>query len=359
MTGLNIRDGWDRIVADGVAARRYDMEIRLSQPEEIAPLIARLRAIPGVQTVEAWGYSPTTRTQPGVIDVVRTYPDGGHGAFALRAPPADTRLVTFPIQAGRWLQPGDTDAVVLNQMALRQLPGVGVGDSITLGLEGRPTRWQVVGVVQEIGLGAGAYVTDETFARAGNLVGRARSLRLVTATSDDTATAAVLRSVERSLQESGVGVATTLNAVDLRTGLDDHVLLLIVSLVVTAALMAIVGVLGLTSTMSTNVVERTREFGVMQTIGGTPRTVRSMVVSEGVFIGVLSWVFAIVLALPLSVLVNGMVGRPLFNVPLPLVSTLLTMLIWLAVVLIGSAVASAVPAWRASRLTVRETLAYV
>jgi len=359
MTGLNIRDGWDRIVADGVAARRYDMEIRLSQPEEIAPLIARLRAIPGAQTVEAWGYSPTTRTQPGVIDVVRTYPDGGHGAFALRAPPADTRLVNFPILAGRWLRPGDTDAVVLNQMAQRQLPGVGVGDSITLGLEGKQTTWRVVGVVQEIGLGAGAYVTDESFARAGNLVGRDRSLRLVTATSDDTATAAVLRSVEHSLQESGVGVATTLSAADLRTGLDDHVLLLIVSLVVTAALMAIVGVLGLTSTMSTNVIERTREFGVMQTIGGTPRTVRSMVVSEGVFIGTMSWVFAIVLALPLSVLVNGMVGRPLFNVPLPLVSTPLTMLIWLAMVLIGSAVASAVPAWRASRLTVRETLAYV
>ena len=34
----------------------------------------------------------------------------------------------------------------------------------------------------------------------------------------------------------------------------------------------------------------------------------------------LSWVFAIMLALPLSAVVNGMVGRPLFNVPLPLVS---------------------------------------
>ncbi|MFL5802276.1 MAG: FtsX-like permease family protein [Roseiflexaceae bacterium] len=359
MTGLNIRDGWDRIVADGVAARHYTMEIRLSRQEPIAPLIARLRAIPGVQTVEPWGYAPTGPTRPGVIDVVRTYPDGGHGAFALRAPPADTRLVDFPLLAGRWLQPGDSDAVVLNQLALRQLPGVGVGDSVTLGLEGQPTTWRVVGIVQEIGLGAGAYVTDAAFARAGDLVGRARSLRIVTATQDDAATAAVLRTVERSLQESGVGVATTLSDVDLRSGLDDHVLLLIVSLVVTSVLMAIVGVLGLTSTMSTNVVERTREFGVMQTIGGTPRLVRSMVVSEGLFIGALSWVFAIVLALPLSTVVNGMVGRPLFNVALPLVSTPLTMLIWLAVVLVGSALASAVPAWRASRLTVRETLAYV
>ena len=120
-----------------------------------------------------------------------------------------------------------------------------------------------------------------------------------------------------------------------------------------------VAFLGIVTSLLISVVERTREFGVMQTIGGTPRTVRRMVVSEGVFIGALSWVFAIVLALPLSAMVNGMVGRPLFNAPLPLVSTPLTMLIWLAVVLIGSALASAVPAWRASRLTVRETLAYV
>jgi putative ABC transport system permease protein len=101
-----------------------------------------------------------------------------------------------------------------------------------------------------------------------------------------------------------IAMATTFNQVDLRTGLDDHVLLLIVSLVVMAALMAIVGVLGLSSTMSTNVVERTREFGVMQTVGATPRAVRSMVVSEGVFIGALSRMFAIVLALPLSAVVN-------------------------------------------------------
>jgi putative ABC transport system permease protein len=359
MTGLNVRDGWQQSVADGLAARRYNLEIRLSRPEEIAPLVARLRAIPRVQEVEAWGYTPTAPTQPGEIDVVRTYPDGGHGAFALRAPPATTRLVDFPVLVGRWLQPGDTDAVVLNQMALLQLPGVGVGDTITLGLEGRPRRWRVVGIVQEIGLGAGAYVTDAAFERAGDLAGRARSLRLVAASRDEAATAEVIRSVERNLQDSGVSVATTITDVDLRAGMDGHVLLLIVALVFTAVLMAIVGVLGLTSTMSTNVLERTREFGVLQTIGGTPRAVRSMVVSEGLFIGVMSSVLAIALALPLSAMVNTMVGRMMFNAPLPLILAPQTVMIWLAVVLGGSAIASAIPAWRASRLTVRETLAYI
>lgn len=154
--------------------------------------------------------------------------------------------------------------------------------------------------MQEIGLGAGAYVTDAAFARAGDLAGCARSLRLVTATRDDAATAGVIRSIEHSLTESSVGVATTIMDADLRAGLDGHVLLLIVVLVFTAVLMGMVGVLGLTTTISTNVVERTREFGVLQTIGGTLRTVRWMVLSEGVFIGVLSWLLAIVVALPLA-----------------------------------------------------------
>ena len=141
MTGLNIRDGWERAINDGLAARRYNMEIRLTRPEEIAPLVARLRVIPDVQEVEAWGYTPTARSQPGAIDVVRTYPDGGHGAFTLHAPPATTRLVSFPVLAGRWLQPDDSAAVVLNQLALLQLPGVGVGDSVSLTLNGQPTTW--------------------------------------------------------------------------------------------------------------------------------------------------------------------------------------------------------------------------
>jgi putative ABC transport system permease protein len=58
-------------------------------------------------------------------------------------------------------------------------------------------------------------------------------------------------------------------------------------------------------------------------------------------------------------LVNTIVGRMMFNAPLPLILAPQTVLIWLAIVLGGSAIASAIPAWRAARLTIRETLAYI
>lgn len=56
----------------------------------------------------------------------------------------------------------------------------------------------------------------------------------------------------------------------------EQVLLLI------AGVMAVVGLLGLTSSMSTSVIERTREFGIMRSIGARSRTVLLNVISEGV-----------------------------------------------------------------------------
>ena len=60
----------------------------------------------------------------------------------------------------------------------------------------------------------------------------------------------------------------------------------------------------------------------------------------------------------LSWLVGQQVGGAIFGVPLPVVLTPLPPLVWLAVALLGSAGASALPARAASRLTIRETLAY-
>ena len=359
MTGLNVSAAWQRNLADSFANRRYDLEIRLSRPEPVDTLSARISSVPGVQYVEAWGYAPTALARPGVIDVVRTYPDGGHGSLSIRAAPAATTLVRFPVLAGRWLQPGDTDAVVLNHMVRAQLPDVAVGDTVNLSIDGRPTTWHVVGIVQEVGSPAAAYVTDKALERAIGRPGQARALRVVTAERDPAARGEVIRAIERALAAADVSLAVVISDSELRTAVGDHIAILIFALIFMAVLMAIVGVLGLTSTLSTNVAERTREFGVMQTIGATPNTVLRIVVSEGVFIGVLSWIAAVPLALPLSALVGTVTGNLAFRVPLPLVISPLAALLWLAIIIVGSTAASAFPAWRASRLTIRETLAYV
>jgi putative ABC transport system permease protein len=83
-----------------------------------------------------------------------------------------------------------------------------------------------------------------------------------------------------------------------------------------------------------------------------------IIISEGMLIGGLSWGFALMISVPLSLLVGRIVGMLSFKVPLGLTISPLATLLWLVVVLAISAAACAWPAFRASRLTVREALAY-
>jgi len=75
-----------------------------------------------------------------------------------------------------------------------------------------------------------------------------------------------------------------------------------------AALLALVGGLGLMGTMSINVLERTREIGVLRAIGAPNHGVERVFIQEGIFIGVISWFFSILVSFPLSMALEYAVG---------------------------------------------------
>jgi putative ABC transport system permease protein len=125
-----------------------------------------------------------------------------------------------------------------------------------------------------------------------------------------------------------------------------------------AFLMAIVGGLGLMGTMSLNVLERTREIGVMRAVGASNGAVRGIILTEGITIGLLSAVIAILFSFPLGQALSALVGEALFQLPLSYVISANGIIMWLVIVIILSMLSSFLPAYNASRLTVREILAY-
>ncbi len=357
MTGLNVRSAWDKRMEEGMARRHFDAEVELHGLEPVEPTLSRLRATPGVKAAEAWGYAPAALEAKGLVDVVRTYPDGGHGSLTLRGVPEGSTFVQFPLLAGRWLRPGDTDALVLNQGMRSQLPWARVGDEVTFSMDGRPLKGRVVGIVEELGAAGVAYLPARRMAEMAGRPDQARSFRLVFDSKDPEAQKTTLARVEAVLRSANVSVASVLTDRELRSAVGAHLAILIDALLFMAVLMAIVGALGLASTMGTSVAERTREFAIMRAIGGTPQTVLRNVLSEGLFIGALSFLFAIPLSLPFSALVGRLVGNLSFRTPLPLVLSNVGLLAWLFIVLAGAAMASFLPARRASQLTVQDALA--
>ena len=72
----------------------------------------------------------------------------------------------------------------------------------------------------------------------------------------------------------------------------------------------------------------------------------------------LSWAIAGLLAWPISKAIGDVLVRVLFRSGLDFTFEPLGLLIWLVVSITLSALASFLPAWKASRVTVREALAY-
>ena len=134
--------------------------------------------------------------------------------------------------------------------------------------------------------------------------------------------------------------------------------ILVIFLLIMAILTAIVGAMGLTGTMGMNVLERTREIGIMRAIGADDSAVMRTVIAEGFVIGFISFVLAIILSIPFTYVLSDIVSTAVFETPIKVVFTFLGYAIWFGLVLLLSVVGSILPARNAARLTIREVLAY-
>jgi putative ABC transport system permease protein len=321
-------------------------------------LLSFVRSVPGVAYAEPIEVTTVAPVRAGEVAVAGTHKDGGHGTVRLYALAPDTRFRP-EVLSGRWLEPGDVDAIVVAPGELDRL-GTSLGGSVSLSLAERTTVWRVVGVVRGFGLGSGSglYVSDAGFAQATGRAGSTQALRVITTEHDTASQKAALRALERTLADAGIGVASVLDSERWTIVLRNHVAIVQGALQSLGLVLGLVGAFTLASAMSLSVVERTREFGVMQTLGATPARVIWVVVAEALFVGALSWLAAVALSLLLSSLIGALVGSAIFGGPLSLVVVPLGLLVWLAIALLGSAAAGAFPAGAASRLTIRQTLAY-
>ncbi len=129
-------------------------------------------------------------------------------------------------------------------------------------------------------------------------------------------------------------------------------------LTIMSILIVAVGGLGLMSTMSINIIERTREIGVMRAIGASGFDIARIFMFEAVLIGVLSWLIAIVLAPPASLLIGNIFGTIFFAAPLEFAISINGSLLWLVIVIVFAPLASLLPAWNAAQLPTSQVLAY-
>jgi len=120
----------------------------------------------------------------------------------------------------------------------------------------------------------------------------------------------------------------------------------------------VVGGLGLAITMSLNVIERTREIGILRSLGAQNGVVRRVVIIEGLVIGLISWAIAIPCSIPLAIWLGDSLGNSLLARPLDYIFSIPAVLTWLGLSVLIAIIASVIPAQTAARLTIRDALVY-
>jgi putative ABC transport system permease protein len=341
--------------------RNWDVEVQLAGMVPADEALSLTEDTPEVTEVEGWVAVQTGVAGPGAIPLTRTYPDQGHGRISLVAIPDDTQMFAPPpLLDGRWLDPGETGAVVINQITRNDtVPDVTAGDTVQLLTGGTPTTWTVVGIVQERGAHGGVYTTAAGFAEAMGTQPVANQLRVVTERHDEQTRNTVAAEVNGAFEQAGINVRSAVSVSRSEAITEGHLGPIIVIIVAIAVAMGVVGGIGLASTMSANVLDRTREFGVMHAVGAKPKTVRRIVRAEGIFLALASLLVAIIPALALTAMLGAGLGNLFMDAPLPYRISTLAIVIWLALVVFGSVLATDAAANRASHMTVREALAYL
>ncbi len=349
MTTLNVRASWVNTINITADTTNYELAVSFAQPYAIDDLEATIATVPDVLSVESWMQSYAYHALPQNRDGKR---------FVFNAIPTDTDLIDFPLMQGRWLQADDTNAIVLNQSVFLDPEfDYEPGDMIPIRIGGQNTEWELVGVVFEISAPKG-YVNLDTFNNIMGTDGLTNAVHIQTTDDSQETLHTVSQNLESTFDDAGY----------LRTGLQsskgilkilaDHIVVLVSFLAIMAVLIAIVGALALASVIGINVMERSREIGIMRAIGASTSAILQVIMVEALFIGFVSWLFSIALARPVSVIVGNYAGQIFLQNDLSHVFPVEGVIAWFAIVMFISMLASFFPAWSASQLTVREVLAY-
>ena len=309
-------------------------------------------SVPGVRDVEGW------LDYPGKL--VSDNKDDAGRQVLFSAPPSDSVLIDPVISGGRWLEAGDENAIVIANQMLDLFPDLKIGDTLTIEINGKETKWNIIGIYTSWNSSATQifYANYEYLSTIIGQPGMVYSMHVITRGHDAVTQKNVNDQLQAVFEARGVQVSSTQLGADIAQSQKSLTNLLVYFMLMMAALIAVVGGFGLMGTMGINVLERTREIGVLRAVGASNFDVQRIVIVEGIVVGLISWLISIVLSLPLTGLLAGGVGTAMFKSPLPTIYGTTGSFVWLIFMLFLATIASLLPARRASRLTVKDTLAY-
>ncbi|HEX6662155.1 MAG TPA: FtsX-like permease family protein [Gaiellaceae bacterium] len=282
------------------------------------------------------------RSTPGVAEaepvLKNTVALRGREAFVWgveRAP-----LLRYRLVGGRWFDAGEERArerVAVIERNLAQIAGVEVGDRVTLTTAAGPLRLHIIGMAKnQQEDGTVLYLPLTTVRSILGQPAGASSYWVKTTSPDHAFVDRTTARLEDRLAALGYEVGTEITYVAER----DEVAAnrsITTSITVLGFLIVAMSMVGLANAITTSVIERTREIGILRTIGARARDVRRIFNAEGLTLAFAGWLLGIPLGYALERVLVRLIWEvvevripfvfPPWNVALALAGTLVLALV--------------------------------
>lgn len=308
--------------------------------------------VPGVTLAEGWA---------NATGVLVEEQNKESEEFEIIGLPYNSETVDPVLLSGVWLEGSGLPQVVVNADLVEAKPDVTTGSTITIKVGDHKRTFEVVGVVSKHLFGPRIYMDTESFTRLTGRQNQVDTVRVI-AVPGKPGKPALQNSIARQLEErfKNAGLSTSIASTQnsyFKSFTDIFNIILMV-LMIMAGVLAVVGGLGLTGTMGINILERTREIGVLRAVGAANVAVLQVVVAEGLVVSLLSWVFGALASAPISPALAAVVIYAILNTDLNFRYSFAGLGIWLAIMLVIGVLSSLAPARKAASLRVREVLDY-
>jgi putative ABC transport system permease protein len=222
-------------------------------------------------------------------------------------------IYDYTLSSGRWFtdaEVAEAAPIAVLGAPLAAMTRAEVGDRIDIGTAGGVVTVEVIGI-------------DETLVQDGKVIWVPLDAAMAyesqtdptmywveTTSSEPEFVDEVAADIRSSLATEGIQVEVDIQHENLAAArAEDRIVVGVIQML--GLPIVLIGMIGLLGTMSTSVIERTREIGILRAIGASARHVRRVFRMEGTALAVAGWLIAIPLGYLLGRLITWLFARAL------------------------------------------------
>jgi putative ABC transport system permease protein len=314
---------------------QYNADVFLSiTPQPYAAVQAQLHHTANIARVERFEQQPVTSQW---------------GELVLTGIEQDSQLYHIHLISGRWLVPGELNALVISDATARKT-GLKPGDTIALHTASAAATWRIVGEDHDtsgsVGTVGVSVTTIDNLHAFNQLPSDLTTSLLIQA--QDRSTAAVnelAANLDTNLSQAGWNPDITTKQENIQLN-QAQIQILYVLLYAVAGIVALVGILGLANTLTTAVLERRREIGILRSMGASGWRVARVFLVEGLALAGMAWGIGVILGLPVAYGFVSLIDQVFFSLdfsfsPMATVTMLIFTLIIAMIASVGPALSAA------------------